>query len=85
MSNMSYCRFQNTAAALKDCVHNLRSLDPSANGHNDEMERDGRARIIELAADILAEVWISDPHDQHEIDAAIEELNTSADWEAEEK
>ena len=85
MPNMSYCRFQNTAQDLEDCVLNLRSLDPSANGINDEQERDGRARIIELAAQILAEVGVTDPHDQHEIDAAIEELNTSAEWEAEEE
>lgn len=49
MSNMSYCRFQNTALDLYDCVDFLRSDDP------EEMsieEQKAFARIIKLAKEI---------------------------------
>lgn len=28
MSNMSYCRFQNTATDLRDCLYALRDMEP---------------------------------------------------------
>ena len=48
MSNMSYCRFENTARDLDDCVDNW-ELDK--NSSNDEIE--AKKRIIELAKEII--------------------------------
>ncbi len=73
--NMSYCRFANTATDLSDCVENLRSLDPEDQSPNAIEEREARARIIRLAADLLCEIGIDDPADSHGIDAAIECLD----------
>lgn len=48
MPNMSYCRFQNTASDLSDCVDHM----------TDELsaeEHEARQRLIELAREIVAE------------------------------
>jgi hypothetical protein len=48
MSNMSYCRFENTADDLEDCVENW-ELDEDAR----EEEIEARDRIYWLAKDIV--------------------------------
>jgi hypothetical protein len=55
MSNMSYCRFQNTYQDLQDCVDNWNSLDKiSEDEMKDVDEIKARERIIELAREIIA-------------------------------
>ena len=48
MSNMSYCRFENTANDLADCVDNWDDIDK-----DNEDEVKGRNRIIRLAREIV--------------------------------
>lgn len=48
MSNMSYCRFNNTARDLEDCIDNW-ELEEDA----DETEKNAKKRIIEQAKEIL--------------------------------
>ena len=52
MPNMSYCRFENTSNDLQDCFEYMG--DPVEELSSD-MERRARARIIELAKDIIAD------------------------------
>lgn len=47
MSNMSYCRFENTSRDLADCWHHFHETD-DLNGY----ETEGRKRIIKLALKI---------------------------------
>ena len=50
MSNMSYCRFENTARDLRDCVDAIR------NGETDELnqyELEGLQEILNLANTIV--------------------------------
>jgi hypothetical protein len=75
MANMSYCRFRNTYEALSDCVNNLRTLSPSDFSGNTESERDARAGIILLAAELLCEIGIDDPCDTTAVRIAIMDLN----------
>ena len=49
MANMSYCRFQNTARDLDDCLEHINDEDMSKD------ERRARARLISLCEKILAE------------------------------
>ena len=52
MGNMSYCRFENTARDLRDCVNAIR------NGETDELndyEVEGLQEILELAQEIIDE------------------------------
>ena len=51
MSNMSYCRFQNTASDLEDCVEAIE------NGKIDELSQDeiyGLQSIQDLAREIIS-------------------------------
>ena len=48
MGNMSYCRFENTARDLEDCVENW-ELDDNASDY----EKRGKERIISLAKYIV--------------------------------
>ena len=51
MSNMSYCRFHNTAMDLQDCV------DAIENGDTEDMSRheiDGLKKILEDAKSIVS-------------------------------
>lgn len=55
MSNMSYCRFQNTLADLRDCLDHI-------NDHEDDMsvyEQKARKELIDVCLDIVAEYVIS--------------------------
>ena len=50
MGNMSYCRFENTARDLRDCVNAIR------NGETDELndyEVEGLQEILDLAQEII--------------------------------
>lgn len=49
MSNMGYCRFENTACDLREVIENWDSLD---NDSNDE-EHEAKERIIEMAKEII--------------------------------
>ena len=50
MSNMSYCRFQNTLGDLRDCYNNMN--DPIKNNREEEQARQA---LVELCAEILSE------------------------------
>lgn len=49
MSNMSYCRFQNTLADLRDCQEHLHDDDLS------ETEEGHRRKLVELCQEIVEE------------------------------
>jgi hypothetical protein len=50
MGNMSYCRFENTARDLADCVNALINGDAE---NLDHYELNGLAQILEYANDII--------------------------------
>jgi hypothetical protein len=52
MANMSYCRFENTARDLEDCVIALQNND--LNEHMSVHEVNGLAELQLLAMDIVA-------------------------------
>ena len=56
MSNMSYCRFQNTANDLEDCVENLFDLDKFDLSQNNIAEWNARDRILVLAFRMMEEI-----------------------------
>lgn len=62
MSNMSYCRWENTLHDLRDCADYLN--DPL-----DGSEARARAALLELAADMLEEVGVT--IDRRELDKAL--------------
>jgi len=49
MSNMSYCRFENTLQDLRDCYDNIDDDDLS------ETEEQAREELIELCKDIVGD------------------------------
>lgn len=59
MANMSYCRFQNTALDLKDCLNNLHDV-------LSEDEHEARRRLIKIAKRIVEESdeFHTDPYEQ---------------------
>ena len=48
MTNMDYCKFENTARDLSQCLDNW-TLEEDATDY----EKDGKERIIELAREIV--------------------------------
>ena len=52
MSNMSYCRFENTAADLQDCVDAIQRGDAR---DLDGYERSGLKKIMQLCKDLVDE------------------------------
>ena len=50
MSNMSYCRFENTLSDLRDCYDNMRDPDDLS-----KEEKRARKDMIDLCKDIVAE------------------------------
>lgn len=86
MSNMSYCRFQNTAADLLDCVEHLHSLPPrdydphgtGGPGINTEQEIETRGRIVRYAAQILEDLGVE--LDMNEVEKKISELEYDEYW-----
>jgi hypothetical protein len=65
MSNMSYCKFENTYHDLQDCAH---SLHDKANEHDQRY----RVKLIQLCRDIVEEVNGLDDED-------LENLGTDKD------
>lgn len=57
MSNMAYCRFQNTVDDLKDCYDHLFDEDLS---HDEQRAREG---LIRICKDIAAEIDWDDETD----------------------
>jgi hypothetical protein len=57
MSNMSYCRFQNTVQDLQDCYDNMGSIGEYEDdvSDNDRRELKSRERLIKLCVDIAIE------------------------------
>tara|TARA_R100001440_G_scaffold3729_2_gene8811 strand:- start:9284 stop:9487 length:204 start_codon:yes stop_codon:yes gene_type:complete len=56
MANMSYCRFQNTARDLADCVEAIENNSVSLDLTDDNDRREAQALLIilDLAKDIVA-------------------------------
>lgn len=52
MSNMSYCRWQNTKGDLQDCLDNL-GVSLEGTGHNDQEEKHARDRILQIAQEMI--------------------------------
>jgi hypothetical protein len=76
MSNMSYCRFQNTSRDFRDCLENLRTLrSGDSMGVNDMEELAARRALIHDAALLLQELGIEDFYDHREVDHAIDALD----------
>ena len=48
MSNMSYCRWENTYSALRECAEHLEDGDLS------ESENRWRQRVLQIASDMVA-------------------------------
>lgn len=57
MSNMSYCRFQNTVIDLEDCAANIDETLES------EDEKRARKRLIKLCKQIAADAEFADWED----------------------
>lgn len=83
MSNMSYCRFQNTLNDLRDCAGNLRDGDLS------QEEASARRQLLELCMEMLEEVGVQFETDSHEsqamFDAFEEDCKEQAAEEGEEE
>lgn len=66
MSNMSYCRFQNTLADLDDCADALEAM--LTGGDHDELSREEREAAIRLVercfqiADLFRDEGVEDDH-----------------------
>ena len=54
MSNMSYCRFQNTVNDLADCAEHIHATFGTT--QNDRAEHLSRARLVELCQQIVEEL-----------------------------
>lgn len=46
MSNMSYCRFQNTLSDLKDCYYSMEDLDFNATDQDKEQADGDNVRVL---------------------------------------
>ncbi len=73
--NMSYCRFQNTASDFRDCLENLRSLEPEDRDHNTANERRARRELILDAATLMQELGIDDVYDTHALLRLVDALD----------
>ena len=52
MANMSYCRFENTANDLRDCVDNWDTINEQSSTY----EIEGQKRILDLAIQLVEEL-----------------------------
>lgn len=83
MSNMSYCRFQNTSGDLDDCQNALEGL---ANGDERALSRDelyAAKRLVNTCLDIVTVVAEHigidiDELDERKIDQILDELQRNA-------
>ena len=73
--NMSYCRFQNTASDFRDCLENLRSLEPEDRDHNTANERQARRVLILDAATMMQELGVDDVWDTHALLRLVDALD----------
>ena len=73
--NMSYCRFQNTASDFRDCLENLRSLEPEDRHPNTDDERRARRELIMDAATMMQELGVDDVFDTHAILRLVDALD----------
>ena len=73
--NMSYCRFQNTATDFRDCLENLRSLEPEDRDHNTANERRARRELILDAATLMQELGVDDVYDTHALLRLVDALD----------
>ena len=73
--NMSYCRFQNTATDFRDCLENLRSLEPEDRDHNTTNERRARRELILNAATLMQELGVDDVFDTHALLRLVDALD----------
>ena len=55
MSNMSYCRFENTLSDLQDCFENM-----DADLEKDSREWRAREELIDICQDIAADFYVSE-------------------------
>jgi hypothetical protein len=70
MSNMSYCRFENTSQDLTDCYENIFD-DLTDNAY----EKRSREKLIYTAVHLLREIGLNDLYDDSELERIIEALN----------
>ncbi len=59
MSNMSYCRWFNTASDMEDCVDSIEELEQNANKRDHGLsseERQSLQNAVELAARMISEM-----------------------------
>ena len=68
MSNMSYCRFENTYNDLLDCAGALEQRDELSSS-----EKEYRERMLHICADMLEQIGIE--VDAQELKLAIKQLN----------
>ena len=73
--NMSYCRFQNTATDFRDCLENLRSLEPEDRDHNTANERRARRELILDTATMMQELGVDDVFDTHALLRLVDALD----------
>jgi len=52
MSNMSYCRFENTFRDLQDCYEHMHAREGDGDDDLSEREAKYRARLVKLCHDI---------------------------------
>ncbi len=89
MSNMSYCRFENTAGDLDDCLSQLKNLLGEGDDRPEEIpahhhqERAARVRLVELCLEVaeLFEGAADDVDPARKIKAIIEAREAA--WAAE--
>jgi hypothetical protein len=75
MSNMSYCRFENTSGDLQDCINAVGEMIEG--GYDlDEYEQRAFQRLIKQAAELLELVGDS-------VGMEVEELCHKIEWEGE--
>jgi len=83
MSNMSYCRFENTLSDFRDCIFALEGLDEGEEPALSRTEAQAAAKLLSLAAELgatLADFCGTEVQDLDEEDAAswIAYLNETA-------
>ena len=61
MSNMSYCRFENTERDLRDCMDHIHDDPEDLSGE----EKAARDSLIELCKDIASEFGDVDDYEDH--------------------
>lgn len=55
MSNMSYCRFENTSKGLEDCQEAMSDTKFDENELSSDIERDSYYRLVKLCVEIACD------------------------------